>query len=78
MFARRGEDNETYYQHIHQALDHSPQVTMDDGADLVATIHQDRRDLIPGVVGGMEETTTGVIRLRAMARDGALATRSWR
>ena len=72
VFARRGEDNETYYQHIHQALDHSPQVTMDDGADLVATIHQERRDLIPGVVGGMEETTTGVIRLRAMARDGAL------
>ncbi|MXY36243.1 MAG: adenosylhomocysteinase [Dehalococcoidia bacterium] len=72
VFARRGEDNETYYQHIHQALDHGPQVTMDDGADLVATIHQERRDLIPGVVGGMEETTTGVIRLRAMARDGAL------
>ena len=72
VFARRGEDNETYYRHIHQALDHSPQVTMDDGADLVATIHQERRELLPGVAGGMEETTTGVIRLRAMAADGAL------
>ena len=72
VFARRGEDNDTYYRHIHQALDHSPQVTMDDGADLVATIHQDRRELLPGVVGGLEETTTGVIRLKAMAADGAL------
>ena len=72
VFARRGEDNETYYRHIHQALDHSPQVTMDDGADLVATIHQERRELLPGVAGGTEETTTGVIRLRAMAADGAL------
>ena len=72
VFARRGEDNETYYRHIHQALDHEPQVTMDDGADLVATIHQERRELLPGMAGGLEETTTGVIRLRAMARDGAL------
>ena len=72
LFARRGEDNETYYRHIHQALDHSPQVTMDDGADLVATIHQERRELLPAVAGGTEETTTGVIRLRAMAADGAL------
>ena len=72
VFARRGEDNETYYRHIHQALDHGPQVTMDDGADLVATIHQERRELLPGMAGGLEETTTGVIRLRAMARDGAL------
>ena len=72
VFARRGEDNETYYRHIHQALDHDPQVTMDDGADLVATIHQERRELLPGMAGGLEETTTGVIRLRAMARDGAL------
>ena len=72
VFARRGEDNETYYRHIHQALDHRPQVTMDDGADLVATIHQKRRELLPGVAGGTEETTTGVIRLRAMAADGAL------
>ncbi len=71
-FAICGEDNETYYRHIHQALEHSPQLTMDDGADVVAVLHKDRRDLLPGVVGGTEETTTGVIRLRAMAADGAL------
>ena len=72
-FAIKGEDNDTYYKHIHQALEQRPQITLDDGADLVATIHRERRDLIEGVVGGTEETTTGVIRLRAMARDGALA-----
>jgi adenosylhomocysteinase len=72
VFAICGEDNETYYRHIHQALEHGPQLTMDDGADVVATIHKDRRDLLPGVVGGTEETTTGVIRLKAMAADGAL------
>ena len=72
VFAIRGEDNETYYKHIHQALEHRPQLTMDDGADVVATIHKDRRDLLADVVGGTEETTTGVIRLKAMARDGAL------
>jgi len=72
VFARCGEDNDTYYRHIHQALEHNPQVTMDDGADVVATIHKDRRDLLEHVVGGTEETTTGVIRLRAMAADGAL------
>ncbi|MGD9933578.1 MAG: adenosylhomocysteinase [Dehalococcoidia bacterium] len=72
VFARCGEDNDTYYKHIHQALEHSPQLTMDDGADVVATIHKDRRDLLDSVVGGTEETTTGVIRLRAMAKDGAL------
>lgn len=72
VFARCGEDNETYYRHIHEALEHSPQLTMDDGADVVATIHKDRRDLLDSVVGGTEETTTGVIRLRAMAKDGAL------
>ncbi|MBA4179693.1 MAG: adenosylhomocysteinase [Anaerolinea sp.] len=72
VFATHGEDNETYYRHIHQALEHSPQLTMDDGADVVAVLHKDRRDLLPGVVGGTEETTTGVIRLRAMAADGAL------
>jgi adenosylhomocysteinase len=71
-FAICGEDNDTYYRHIHQALEHAPQLTMDDGADVVATLHKDRRDLLPGVVGGTEETTTGVIRLRAMAADGAL------
>ena len=72
VFARCGEDNETYYRHIHQALEHSPQLTMDDGADVVAVIHKDRRDLLEHVVGGTEETTTGVIRLKAMAKDGAL------
>jgi adenosylhomocysteinase len=73
VFAIKGEDNATYYRHIHAALDHRPQVTMDDGADLVSTVHKDRRDLLEGVRGGTEETTTGVIRLRAMAADGALA-----
>lgn len=72
VFAICGEDNETYYRHIHQALEHGPQVTMDDGADVVATLHKDRRDLLPAVVGGTEETTTGVIRLKAMAKDNAL------
>ena len=72
VFAICGEDNETYYKHIHQALEHAPQLTMDDGADVVAVLHKDRRDLLPGVSGGTEETTTGVIRLRAMAADGAL------
>jgi adenosylhomocysteinase len=72
VFAICGEDNETYYRHVHQALDHAPQLTMDDGADVVATLHKDRRDLLAGVVGGTEETTTGVIRLRAMAAEGAL------
>jgi adenosylhomocysteinase len=72
VFAICGENNETYYKHIHQALEHAPQLTMDDGADVVAVLHKDRRDLLPGVVGGTEETTTGVIRLRAMAKDGAL------
>jgi adenosylhomocysteinase len=72
-FAKKGEDDETYYRHIHQALEHMPQMSMDDGADLVATIHRERRDLIPNVIGGTEETTTGVIRLQSMARDGALA-----
>jgi adenosylhomocysteinase len=71
-FAIKGEDNETYYRHIHQVLDTRPQVTMDDGADLVATLHRERADLLGGVAGGTEETTTGVIRLRAMAADGAL------
>lgn len=72
VFAVRGEDRDTYYRHIHQALDAHPHVTMDDGADLVTTIHHDRPDLLDGVIGGTEETTTGVIRLRAMARDGLL------
>ncbi len=72
-FAIRGEDNDTYYRHLNKALDSRPQITLDDGADLVATIHREKRDLIEGIVGGTEETTTGVIRLRAMAKDGALA-----
>jgi adenosylhomocysteinase len=71
-YAIKGENNVTYYKHIGAALDHKPQMTMDDGADLVSTIHKDRRELLPGIIGGTEETTTGVIRLRAMAADGML------
>ncbi|MCE2462305.1 MAG: adenosylhomocysteinase [Dehalococcoidia bacterium] len=71
-FAIKGEDNETYYRHIHSALDHNPNMTLDDGADLVTAIHKERQDLIDGVIGGAEETTTGVVRLRAMAEDGQL------
>jgi len=69
----KGEDHETYYKHIHQALDIRPTLTMDDGADTVGVIHNDRRDLIETIIGGTEETTTGVIRLRAMAKEGVLA-----
>ncbi len=72
VYAIKGEDNVTYYKHIGAALDHKPNVTMDDGADLVSTLHKERRELLDEVVGGTEETTTGVIRLRAMAADGAL------
>ncbi len=71
-FAIKGEDNVTYYKHLGAALDHKPQMTMDDGADLVSVLHKDRRDLLPGIIGGTEETTTGVIRLRAMAADKML------
>ena len=71
-YAIKGEDNVTYYKHITAALDHKPHLTMDDGADLVSTIHKDRRELLDGIVGSTEETTTGVIRLKAMAHDGAL------
>ena len=71
-YAVKGEDNVTYYRHINAALDHRPHITMDDGADLVGTIHKDRRDLLTDILGGTEETTTGVIRLRAMAADKAL------
>ena len=71
-FAIKGEDNATYYAHISAALDHRPQITMDDGADLVTTLLTKRTDLVAGVIGGTEETTTGVIRLRAMAKDGTL------
>jgi adenosylhomocysteinase len=72
VFAIKGEDNPTYYKHINAAIDHKPHITMDDGADVVSTLHKDRRDALDDVVGGTEETTTGVIRLRAMAADGAL------
>jgi len=72
VFAIRGEDRDTYYRHIHQALADRPHITMDDGADLVSVLHSERTDLLEEVIGGTEETTTGVIRLRAMARDGAL------
>ncbi len=72
VYAIKGENNSTYYDHIKAALDHQPHITMDDGADLVGTIHKTRRELLDGIVGGTEETTTGVIRLRAMAADGAL------
>jgi len=72
VFAHKGEDDVTYYKNLRAVLDHKPQITMDDGADLVSTIHRERRDLLEGIIGGTEETTTGVIRLRAMAADGAL------
>jgi len=72
VYAIKGEDNNTYYEHIKAALDHHPHLTMDDGADLVSTIHKSRTELIKDIIGGTEETTTGVIRLKAMAKDGAL------
>jgi len=72
VFAVKGEDRDTYYRHISQALDIKPHITMDDGADLVSTIHSARVELLRDLIGGTEETTTGVIRLRAMAKDGAL------
>ena len=72
VFAIKGEDNKTYYKHIYSALDIKPHYTMDDGADLVSTIHSERPELIKEVRGGTEETTTGIIRLRSMAADGVL------
>ena len=72
-FAIKGEDNKTYYKHINAVLDIKPQITMDDGADLVSTIFSKRKDLLKNIIGGTEETTTGVIRLRAMEKDGVLA-----
>jgi len=72
MYAVRGEDNERYYEHIRAVLDDGPTITFDDGADLVSTIHREKTELIPQLLGSMEETTTGVIRLRAMEKDGAL------
>lgn len=72
VFAIHGEDRDTYYRHLHAALDLKPTITIDDGCDLISTIHSSRPELIPELLGGMEETTTGVIRLRAMSADGAL------
>lgn len=72
VYGIKGEDNATYYKHIEAALDHQPHLTMDDGADLVSTLHKERSDKLDDVIGGTEETTTGVIRLKAMAKDGAL------
>jgi len=72
VYAIKGEDDKTYYKNLRAALDHAPHITMDDGADLVSTIHKERRDLLPNIIGGTEETTTGVIRLRAMAADKML------
>ena len=71
-FAINGEDNESYYRHIHAVLDHAPHYTMDDGADLVTTLHKERRELLEDVIGGTEETTTGVVRLRSQASEGML------
>ena len=72
VFAINGEDSETYYRHIEAALDHRPHVTMDDGADVIGVLHSTRQDQLGEIMGGTEETTTGVIRLRAMERDGKL------
>jgi len=72
VFAIKGEDNKTYYKHINSALDNKPQITMDDGADLVATIHKERKELLGNIIGGTEETTTGVIRLRSLAQERKL------
>ena len=71
-YAINGEDNETYYKHLNSALDHKPNITMDDGADLVAALHSTRTDMLDGIVGGTEETTTGVIRLNSLAAEGKL------
>ena len=72
VFAINGEDAETYYQHISAVVDHGPHVTMDDGADVISTLHRDRREALPALLGGTEETTTGVIRLRALQAQGKL------
>ena len=71
-YAIKGENKKTYYSHLVAALDHKPHITMDDGADLVTMILSKRQELMPGIIGGTEETTTGVIRLRSMANDGVL------
>src|SRR4030042_1664953 len=71
-FAIKGEDNQTYYQHIHSALEHKPQLTVDDGADLVSAAHREKTQLLANIIGGTEETPTGVIRLRNMAEERKL------
>ena len=72
VFAKKGEDNKTYYSHIMKILDFKPVITMDDGADLVSILHSKRRELLPNIIGGTEETTTGVIRLKSMEKNGVL------
>lgn len=72
-YAIKGEDEETYYQHLTAAIDHAPQITMDDGADVIGVLHGDRREMLDGIIGGTEETTTGVIRLKALEAEGKLA-----
>ncbi len=72
VFAIKGEDTATYHKHLNAVLDHKPHIIMDDGADLVSTLHKSRRELLGNVIGGTEETTTGIVRLRAMAADGKL------
>src|SRR5215218_3834739 len=72
VFAIKGEDNETYYRHIHSAIEHNPQVLIDDGADVVTMVHREYRELLPNILGATEETTTGVIRDRAMENAGVL------
>jgi adenosylhomocysteinase len=72
VFAIKGEDNDTYYAHLHSALETGPQITMDDGADLVSAVLSDKKEYIPGIIGSTEETTTGIIRLRSMAQDNVL------
>src|ERR687891_2252199 len=73
VFAIKGEDNDTYYEHIEAAVDHKPHITMDDGADVIGVLHSARREQLGDVIAGTEETTTGVIRLKALERDGKLA-----
>lgn len=72
-YAIKGEDEDTYYQHLTAAIDHAPQITMDDGADVIGVLHGDRREMLDGIIGGTEETTTGVIRLKALEAEGKLA-----
>ena len=72
VFAIRGEDRDTYYDHLNKVLDAKPNITMDDGGDLVSTIMKDRGDVLPGIIGGTEETTTGVIRFKSMEKEGVL------